>query len=76
MSSKISELLGTFKDDKDLTKLIANYNELLAMYKVPVDSKEITKEFLEKLSKKLLALPVLLFMIIFILKIALFVYKQ
>ncbi len=50
---KISELLGTFKDDKDLTKLIANYNELLAMYKVPSDSKEITKDFLDKLSKKL-----------------------
>lgn len=50
---KISELLGTFKDDKELTKLIADYNALLDMYKVPSDSKEITKEFLNNLSKKL-----------------------
>jgi hypothetical protein len=50
---KISELLGTFKDDKELTKLTADYNALLAMYKVPSDSKEITKEFLNNLSKKL-----------------------
>ena len=50
---KISELLGTFKADKELTKLTTDFNALLAMYKVPGDSKEITKEFLNNLSVKL-----------------------
>ncbi|MBL7926949.1 MAG: hypothetical protein JNK61_08570 [Bacteroidia bacterium] len=50
---KITELLGTFKDNKEMTSVVNEYNQLLAIYKEPSDSKQITKDYLDKLAKKL-----------------------
>lgn len=49
----ISKLLGEFKSDAELLKIKKDLEELLLIYKEPRDSKEINKEFLLKLAKKL-----------------------
>jgi hypothetical protein len=50
---KITELLGTFKNNKEMDTVVKEYSQLLAIYKEPSDSKQITKEYLNKLAQKL-----------------------
>ena len=49
----IAKLLSEFKNDAELAKIKKGYEGLLAIYKEPKDSKDINKEFLNRLSKSL-----------------------
>ncbi len=49
----IVKTIEQFKDDKELQSLKKDFNDLLAMYKELHDPKDVTKEYLEKLSGKI-----------------------
>ena len=49
----ITKVLDEFKNDNDVSKIKADFEALLSIYKEPHDSNEINKDFLNKLSGKL-----------------------
>jgi hypothetical protein len=49
----IAKVLAEFSQNPDMSKIKTDFEELLAMYKEPSDSKEITSAYLNKLSQKL-----------------------
>ncbi len=49
----INKILEEFQDDEELLQIKTAYENLLPIYREPADSKEVTQEFLVKLSKNI-----------------------